>query len=209
MLFGKLNPEPAHHFRSDNQILKQETLMETLMKSNSRRFAFATITLTVLVLASPYALNAQKVETDYDKTKNFSEYHTYYWAKVDGPNPLMNQRVQDAIDAELQKKGWSKQEGSGQVAVAALGTTQTKKDLQTFYSGSPWGWGGFGGGTSTTSVSEYKEGTLVVDMYDSNSHQLLWRSTASDTVSDKPEKNEKKLDKAVEKMFEKFPPQPK
>jgi Domain of unknown function (DUF4136) len=175
------------------------------MKVNSLRSTFATVSLAAILLALPDPLNAQQVQTDYDKTKNFADYHSYYWTKVDGPNPLMNQRVQDAIDAQLQKKGWSKQEGSGQVALAALGTTQTKKDLQTFYSGSAWGWGGLGG-SSTTSVNEYKEGTLVVDMYDNSSHQLLWRGTAADTVSDKPEKNEKKLDKAVEKMFEKFPP---
>jgi hypothetical protein len=30
---------------------------------------------------------------------------------------------------------------------------------------------------------------------------------ASDTTSNKPEKNEKKIKKAVEKMFKKYPPQ--
>ena len=88
--------------------------------------------------------------------------------------------------------------------------SHTKKDLNTFYSGTGWGYGGWGPGgmgTSTTTVNEYKEGTLVLDMYDSNSRQLLWRGTATDTLSDKPEKNEKKLNKAVEKMFDKFPPE--
>jgi Domain of unknown function (DUF4136) len=52
----------------------------------------------------------------------------------------------------------------------------------------------------------YKVGTLVLDMYDSKTNKLMWRGTAVDTVSSKPEKNEKKLEKGIEKMFEKFPP---
>jgi hypothetical protein len=36
---------------------------------------------------------------------------------------------------------------------------------------------------------------------------LIWRGSSSETLSEKPEKNEKKLEKAVEDMFKKFPPQ--
>jgi hypothetical protein len=38
---------------------------------------------------------------------------------------------------------------------------------------------------------------------------LLWRGTSSDTLSDNPEKNTKKMDKGVEKMFKDFPPKAK
>ena len=37
---------------------------------------------------------------------------------------------------------------------------------------------------------------------------FIWRGTASDTLSDKPEKNQKKLEKALAEMFKKFPPTP-
>jgi hypothetical protein len=36
--------------------------------------------------------------------------------------------------------------------------------------------------------------------------QLVFRGTATDTLSDKAEKNTKKIQKAVEKMFKKYPP---
>jgi hypothetical protein len=62
-------------------------------------------------------------------------------------------------------------------------------------------------GEATTTEQDYKEGTLVVDMYDSKSKQLLWRGSSEDTVSNHAEKNEKNLDKGVAKMFKKFPPQ--
>jgi hypothetical protein len=43
-------------------------------------------------------------------------------------------------------------------------------------------------------------------MFDANTKHLIWRGTATDTLSGKPDKNTGKLDKAVEKMFSHFPP---
>jgi hypothetical protein len=69
------------------------------------------------------------------------------------------------------------------------------------------GWGGMGGmGTATTTVSEYMVGTLVVDIFDAKTKALLFRGTASDEISDKTDKNIKKVDKAMDKMFKDFPP---
>jgi Domain of unknown function (DUF4136) len=50
---------------------------------------------------------------------------------------------------------------------------------------------------------------LTVDIFDGNSKQLIWRGQSSDTLSSKPEKNDKKMEKAVGDMFKKFPPPPK
>ena len=36
--------------------------------------------------------------------------------------------------------------------------------------------------------------------------QLVWRGTGTDTLSDKPEKNTAKMNKAIAKMFEQYPP---
>ena len=87
----------------------------------------------------------------------------------------------------------------------AVGSTRNQQEYNTFYNGlGGWRWGGFG--ETTTTVDSYKIGTLVLDMYDSRNKQLIWRGTASDTLSNKPDKDEKKLDKTVEKMLKSFPP---
>ena len=62
-------------------------------------------------------------------------------------------------------------------------------------------------GTSTTTEQVYEVGTLVVDLFDTNTKRLLWRGSASDTLSAKSGKNIKNLDRDVAKMFERFPPQ--
>jgi len=46
----------------------------------------------------------------------------------------------------------------------------------------------------------------VVDINDGKTKQLLWRGAAKGTLSDKPEKNSKKIDQAVTKMFKQYPP---
>jgi len=75
------------------------------------------------------------------------------------------------------------------------------------FGGGGWWWRGFGGfGEATTTVETYKVGTLTVDMFDPNSKNLIWRGVASDTLSGNPDKNTKKLDGEVHKMFQCFPP---
>jgi len=43
-------------------------------------------------------------------------------------------------------------------------------------------------------------------VFDTGTKKLVWRGVATDTLSSKPEKNDKKLDEATEKMFKDFPP---
>ena len=59
---------------------------------------------------------------------------------------------------------------------------------------------------STTTTDVTKVGTVVVDLFDTKTKQLIWRGATSDTLSDNSDKNIKNLDKGVEKMFKNFPP---
>jgi len=95
--------------------------------------------------------------------------------------------------------------------VVLHGATEKQKSLNTFYTGGygGYGWrGGWGGGmsSSTTTVDEYTVGTLVVDVFDAKTKQLMYRGIAQDELSDKAEKNAKKLAKASDKLFKDFPP---
>ena len=163
-----------------------------------------------LLLVMTASALAQQVQTDYDKHANFAQYKTYSWKKIKVNNQLWEPRIKDAVDSQLAAKGWRRVDDGGDVTVTAIGTTRIQRTLDTFYNGfgGGWRWRGFGG-TSTTTVHDYQEGTLVVDMFDTQSKQLIWRGDAADMVSGNADKNEKKLNKAVEKMFKKFPPQEK
>jgi hypothetical protein len=151
------------------------------------------------------------VKTDYSHSVDFGHYKTYSWIKVSVEDPLWEDRITRAVDSQLSAKGWTKVEDDGDAAVAAYGSTRTQKTLQTWYDGfgGGWFWHGFGDGLATTTVQETPVGTLIVDIFDSPTKKLIWRGVASDTLSGKPDKDEKKMDKAVTEMFKNFPPSPK
>ena len=143
---------------------------------------------------------AEQVKTDYDHSANFGQYKTYSWEKV---------RIKDAVNAALAAKGWTQVDSGGDVSVVAMEITKNQQTLNTFYDGfgGGWRWGGFGDATTTTET--YKVGTLVVDLFDAQAKNLIWRGSSSDTLSNNPDKNTKNLDKEVKKMFAHFPPEAK
>ena len=64
----------------------------------------------------------------------------------------------------------------GDIAIVVMETTQAQQTLNTFYDGfgGGWRWRGFGGfGDSSTTVENYKVGTLVVDLFDARTKTLL------------------------------------
>jgi hypothetical protein len=163
-----------------------------------------------MVLLSGMA-SAQQVKTDYDRGANFAQYKTYSWQNVKTQDPLDVGRIKNAVNAALAAKGWSQVDSGGDVCIMAMEITRNQQTLNTFYDGfgGGWGWRRFGGGgfgEATTTTDTYKVGTVVVDLFDSKTKQLIWRSSASDTLSNNSDKNIKNLDKGVEKMFQHFPP---
>src|ERR1700688_3304284 len=155
--------------------------------------------------------SAQQVKTDYDRSANFGRYKTYSWEQVKTKDALDVDRVKSAVNAALAAKGWSQVDSGGDVSIIAVETTQNQQSLNTFYDGfgGGWGWRGFGGGgfgEATTTTDTYKVGTVVVDLFDTKTKQLIWRGAASDTLSNNSDKNIKNLNESVDKMFKHFPP---
>ena len=66
--------------------------------------------------------------------------------------------------------------------------------------------GGYSGSKRTTRV--YTQGTLLIDMLDGKSKELVWRATCKDSQNDAT-KFQKRLGEDVEKAFRKFPPKKK
>ena len=168
--------------------------------------------MVIAILAA--TASAAEVKTDYDRTAVFSHYKTYSWGKVHTGDPLWTDRIKAAVASSLAAKGWTEVESGGDVSIMAMEMTEDHRTLNTYYDsfGGGWGWRRWGGlgddfGQSTTTEETYQVGTLVVDLFDSNTRKLIWRGSASDTLSDKSNKNIKHLDRDVEKMFDRFPPE--
>ena len=173
-----------------------------------QRVVFVLIGMMFLFAAKS---SAQQVKTDYDRGANFGQYKTYSWAQVKTKDALDVDRIKSAVNAALAAKGWTQVDSDGDVSIVAIEITRNQQTLNTFYDGfeGGWGWRRFGGGgfgEATTTTETYKVGTLVVDLFDAKTKQLIWRGTSSDTLSNNSDKNIKNLDKGVDKMFKHFPP---
>ena len=166
------------------------------------------VLLVALLLLSAGAF-AQKVSVDYDREADFSKYKKYAWAEdVRAGDSLMHKRIVDAIDDQLTAKGWIRvnPDQSPDAYVLYQVAVREEQEVHVWGTGYGPGWRRGGGGTTDVTVERILVGQLVVEIGDAASKQLVWRGKASDTVSDKPEKNAKKIEKAAEKMFKNFPP---
>jgi hypothetical protein len=153
---------------------------------------------------------AQRVKTDYDRAANFSQYKTYSWMKVQTPDPLWVDRIKAAVDAALAAKGWTQVESGGDISIVAIEMSRDHQTLNTFYDdlGGGFRWRGFGGfGEATTTSDTYTVGTLVVDLFDAKTKDLVWRGVSSGMLSNKSGKNIENLNKGVQKLFQHFPPE--
>ena len=162
-----------------------------------------TIVGAVALVMTAAVVYAQKVSVDSDPGAPFTTYKTYVW--VDGtpaPNPLNEERLHMGVDARLALKGLRMNTTSPDVVVVTHVTTKERQELVVSGFGyGPW----WGGGYSTANVETYIDGTLVVDLYDAKTKKMVWRGVATATASDKPTKNISKMNKALDKMFEKYP----
>jgi hypothetical protein len=164
--------------------------------------------VAMMMLASVVAV-AQQVKTDYDRNANFTQYKTYSWSSVKTKDPLLVDRIKSAVNSALAAKGLTQVDSGGDLSIVAMEITRNHQTLNTFYDGGfgGWRWGGFGDATTTTET--YKVGTLVVDLFDTQSKELVFRGSSSDTLSSNSDKNIKNLNKGVDKMFKRFPPEAK
>ena len=186
-----------------------------MQNKRSVRTVLCGLILGAAAVAAP-CMHAQQVSTDYDHHANFEQYHTFSFYRVHTANPLFEQRVKDAITRDLQGRGWQMVPSGGDIAITAIGDVQDQQEYTTFYNGlGPgfgWrGWGGWGGGwggsEATTTSQTVPNGTLMVDLYDTRTHNLVFRGRAMDQLHVKhTDKNIEIVNKSVDKMFEHFPP---
>jgi hypothetical protein len=161
--------------------------------------------IAAMALAAGGCAGNMKVNTDYDRSANFAPLKTYSWKEgTPLPNPLMSQRVVAAVDKEMAAKGFSKVESGGDVTVTYHASADKELDVQSFNTGGPYAC--YGGCSTSTTVTHVTVGTIIVDLIDGKTDKLLWRGTASDTVSDNPSRNEQKINDGVHMMFANYPP---
>lgn len=162
---------------------------------------------------------------------DFNKYRTYDWMDSDvkgSQNPLYynqiaSQNVESVVNQALATKGLKQVTGRPDLLVGyhffVQERTRTVSNGSNFagplygpyYGWGRWGYGGWGPGwygynfgNPQYTQQPYEAGTVVVDMVDARTHQLVWRGSIQDAVNN-PAKINDQLAREVQKIVEKFP----
>ena len=173
------------------------------------------LSAALLSLALLGACRSYNVTYDYDVTASYSRYKTfdYYTSKkgTGGTTSLMDKRVRAAVENELQAKGFSMEtKADPDFLVTYYPIVQNRKVRTTVRSG--WGWGYrpfYGGvGVSSSQVRNHKEGSIVIEIVDFKTNQMIWQGAADGALTglENPEDANEVVPKAVRDILAKFPP---
>jgi hypothetical protein len=183
-------------------------------------FFASVLTLVVLSACAP----SVKVRSDADPSINISKFQTYGFFSqmgIEGDNysNLLGQHFRAAIASQMDRRGFT-QSGSPQLQVNVSIGSKDKVRVNTYsdpylygghygrygggYYGSPWGYG-YAGGTRTT-VHQYTEANVYIDLVDSTEHKMVWQGVATFTVTEKmQEQLRETVYNTVDKVFAEFP----
>jgi Domain of unknown function (DUF4136) len=173
---------------------------------NGKLFSSALVVALLLVTAG--TLTAQDVRYNFMPRTDFSKYRTYKWVNIGGAHPdqIMDAEIKQPVDSQLASKGMTKTDSDK--ADLYIGY-QTAVDQEIQWDA--WGTRAFGSGMGSWTSSPINVGTLVLDMYDPGTKQLVWTGRATKKIdpSSNHEKNMKNLDKAMAKLLKNYPPKQK
>ena len=175
-----------------------------------------TLFVIVLIALAPVAVSAQKVKVTSVPGTDFSRYKTYAWDDGMLSNPIIKQHIVAAVDKAMETKGLTKVEKEPDLLVSALASTESDLTvtnpswapvLNSIATGIP----------SSSQAWPVTKGTLIVSISDAKTRNGLWNATATQTLEHGPTGDrirdaktvQKPINKAVEKMFKKFPSQSK
>ena len=163
-----------------------------------------------------------KVRSDVDPGVDMSRYQTYGFFSqlgVEGNSysNLVGRHFRDAISSQMDARGYSESD-TPQLQVNVSIGAEEKVRVNTYqdpylygrpygpyggpYMGSPWGYP-----TATrTTVSQYTEANVYIDMVDASEHTLVWQGVATFTLTDKmQEQLRETIYNTVDKVFTQYP----
>jgi Domain of unknown function (DUF4136) len=175
-----------------------------------------TLIVIALIALSSVAVRAQKVKVISDPGADFSRYKTYAWDQGTFSNPIIRQHIVAAVDNAMSVKGLQKVDTEPDLIVSALASTESDLTV-TNPSWSPALNSIATGIPASSQAWPVTKGTLLISISDAKTKNGVWRGTATQTLDQGPTGDrvrdaktvEKPINKAVQKMFKKFPPQSK
>lgn len=169
----------------------------------------AATVLGILASALTLACSTLTTAVDYDHTINWSQFHTFQLAEgTKDPETFTQKRIDDGITQSLTGKGWKVATSNPDVVVYSHVVLSSEKQWNSTSMGGFGyrGWGRMGmGGMATTTQTTIPIGTIIVDMVNPKTHEMVWRGTAQDQVS-ATGADRGQVQAAMQAIFKDFPP---
>ncbi len=193
-----------------------------MQASNHGRLCRAAVLAAGLLLGA-CAPPKPELRTDYDRSTDFSGYHTYaYFNPVGtdkaGYSSLTTQYFKQAIDKQMAARGYQKVESNPDLLVNFMANAVEKTDVRSTPSSSVTmgtGYYGYRGGmyaavpiysTPDVQTIRYKVGTANVDVVDARQKKLLWTAVVEGKLTDEVMKNpQPAIEKVIGEMFMQYP----
>jgi hypothetical protein len=183
------------------------------MKLNRTIYFLCSVAVISIVSCAP----ALKVTSDYDKSVNFSQYKTFAldtFHVSESLSQLNQNRIINAVKAEMTKKGFTESTTPDMlVHMTAIFKNEKSVSATTDYYGyggyyRPYAWGGGVGSTgyTTYNVQNYIDGSLIVDIVDAKSKNLLWEGIGNKEINQEVKDPDTAVPAAVNKILAAFPP---
>ena len=160
---------------------------------------------SVLVSLVLSACSTVHASADYDRSRDFSRFHTWAWGPSGGASsPQVEEEIRNVIDAQLHKKGLVRVDGAADLEVryrATHGETTLVQEWGTSY-GPRWS-----GLTPYTHSHPALVGSLVVEVFEESSKELAWRGTGTGEfpVNATDQDRARTIDRGAARMFAHFP----
>lgn len=145
------------------------------------------------------ACSTVSVTTDYDPSAPFAQYRTYSLTpstdKV-GLSPSSEAALRDSLRTGLMQHGISETRENADLHVVRHISSKEKTVVHQSGAGVPYRYGRYGmwGGAPYyyTDVSQYTQGTLILDFVDAKTQKLVFRGIGAGTISD-PKTNAERI----------------
>ena len=158
---------------------------------------------------------AYQVQVNFDPAIHFSRYKTYRLVhstadqslRALSPSLIMEERIAGFIEERLATAGLKRVTTNADLMISyRIRVKDYPQNINLSDGVGPTGLG-WGDAVYTATARVIREGTLVIDMVDAKQH-LVFEGMLTQTISSRPEKNAKKLAKAVSEVLDKYPPRP-
>lgn len=177
--------------------------------------------ITALGLLLFAACTHAQIKYDFDARAGYASFRTYDWmaapsrsqeklGKVE--NPIMERRVKGAIERDLNAKGFRLESvADPDFLVTYYPVFKERRFRTATHIGMGWGhrpWWGVHTGTVVSRQHAYTEGTIVVEIVDFKTRQLIWHGAAVGALTgiESPEDAEEAVNREVPRLLANFPP---